>query len=479
LNGTASEGLKNVVRMETVFNSSWYEDNTDLKSEFYSSDGLNIKPLALIDSTLSQACYRATCFIIFRKGTDFATGFLIKWKKKRFILTNAHVLGLIEDAKSAVLEFRALDPILRIKLEPERVHLVSGKWNMDFALIAISEKSLRELDEFSVAPLEIKTDNYFDALEVQIIGYPAGLSILRKSQGHLVAENYDANYEVKVPSKEMEILLKEPKLELRKEEIATKLFAYRVLTAGGSSGSPILTADGFVIGIHHKQIDGGVRIGTRMSALVPELEKLYLEWTKSGHNLDHYDDYVKQDKLLDDTDAFKLLQAKLPNYEDRRRDGDSGYFPGTRLDIINAVGVWLSRGVQSVEAKSDESGATAVSSPAISSVDNKCTLKCCNRDPSLEVPSLEFKKEKTGLYIKAVGGVGKSVMSTQFHTQFYHDVVAYHYCVYNSGPEFRDPRTIIRSIMFQLYSRVEWYRAWFFEKKTLTDGKERLPRLDD
>ena len=67
------------------------------------------------------------------------------------------------------------------------------------------------------------------------------------------------------------------------------------------------------------------------------------------------------------------------------------------------------------------------------------------------------------LYV--VGGVGKSVMSTLFHKKFSQEFIAYHYCVYNSGPEFRDPRVIVRSLVDQLYINCKAYKDKFTDQK--------------
>ena len=51
------------------------------------------------------------------------------------------------------------------------------------------------------------------------------------------------------------------------------------------------------------------------------------------------------------------------------------------------------------------------------------------------------------------------MLSTQIHGRFHEDVLAIHYCIHNSGREFREPRTIIRSLIAQLRDRISAYRA--------------------
>ena len=71
-----------------------------------------------------------------------------------------------------------------------------------------------------------------------------------------------------------------------------------------------------------------------------------------------------------------------------------------------------------------------------------------------------------------MGGVGKSVMSTLFHTNLYENIVAYHYCVHNKGPEFRDPRSIVLSIIDQLCVRLPDF-------KMALDEPARLDKLGE
>ena len=157
----------------SIYNSDWRSDQVNLEKYIVSKKGLQIKPLALIDPGVGLDCYRATCFITFtnKNGVkDFATGVLVKYRAKRFILTNFHVLGSVKEAGEAWLEFRALLPPLRVKLDPGKLHWAMH--SLDFALVAISLQSLRDLKE--VQPLELSSEDCFNAMEIQIIGYPAG-----------------------------------------------------------------------------------------------------------------------------------------------------------------------------------------------------------------------------------------------------------------------------------------------------------------
>ncbi len=66
------------------------------------------------------------------------------------------------------------------------------------------------------------------------------------------------------------------------DELTAKFVVYVVETAGGSSGSPILSRDGSkVLGIHHTQIMApafsGKRIGTRSDSLLRDLEQANLQ----------------------------------------------------------------------------------------------------------------------------------------------------------------------------------------------------------
>ena len=61
-------------------------------------------------------------------------------------------------------------------------------------------------------------------------------------------------------------------------------------------------------------------------------------------------------------------------------------------------------------------------------------------------------------------------MSTLFHTQLYENLVACHYCVHSKGPEFRDPRSIVLSIIDQLCVRLPAFKA-------ALDAPTRLEKL--
>jgi S1-C subfamily serine protease len=143
---------------------------TDLSVTFVPARDLDIKSMRLVDAGLSIPCMRATGFIIYAEGRKYGTGFLCKWKGKRFVITNYHVLGLLKDAQEAWIEFRALSPVLRVKLDPSKVHLADQV--LDFAVIAISESSLRDLK--FVEPLELSLEESIEAVALQVLGYPSG-----------------------------------------------------------------------------------------------------------------------------------------------------------------------------------------------------------------------------------------------------------------------------------------------------------------
>ncbi len=166
-------GLQNgtqFVSIGSVLTSATTVPATDLMSSFLPPQGLALKPVRLVDAGVSVTAFRATAFIIFENGTNFGTGFLCKWNGKRFVITNFHVLGLMKNAKEAWLEFWALSPVLRIKLDPSKVHLVDKF--LDFALISISKASLRDLK--FVEPLELSNASFLDEVALQILGYPLG-----------------------------------------------------------------------------------------------------------------------------------------------------------------------------------------------------------------------------------------------------------------------------------------------------------------
>jgi hypothetical protein len=111
-------------------------------------------------------------FVICSAGSNFGTAFLVRWRNCLFILTNNHVLPSIEAAMAAVLEFRAVQPIVRVKLAPQVLFHTSSKSALDFSLVAISAESLADISH--IQPLELSDESLLDELEVQIVGHPKG-----------------------------------------------------------------------------------------------------------------------------------------------------------------------------------------------------------------------------------------------------------------------------------------------------------------
>ncbi len=73
---------------------------------------------------------------------------------------------------AAVLEFRAVQPTVRVKLAPQVLFHTSSKSALDFSLVAISAESLADISH--IQPLELSDESLLDELEVQIVGHPKG-----------------------------------------------------------------------------------------------------------------------------------------------------------------------------------------------------------------------------------------------------------------------------------------------------------------
>jgi hypothetical protein len=96
--------------------------------------------------------------------------------------------------------------------------------------------------------------------------------VLRKSVGFWLAASSSGSIEALSAFFEFYKLSK---------QYAGSFVIYEVETAGGSSGSPILSKDGTkVLGIHHTQLTdekfSGKRIGTRSRAMLEDLERASL-----------------------------------------------------------------------------------------------------------------------------------------------------------------------------------------------------------
>ena len=73
---------------------------------------------------------------------------------------------------TAVLEFRAVQPIVRVKLAPQVLFHTSSQSALDFSLVAISAESLADISH--IQPLELSDESLLGELEVQIVGHPKG-----------------------------------------------------------------------------------------------------------------------------------------------------------------------------------------------------------------------------------------------------------------------------------------------------------------
>ncbi len=90
---------------------------------------------------------------------------------------------------TAVLEFRAVQPIVRVKLAPQVLFHTSSKSALDFSLVAISAESLADISQ--IQPLELSDESSRDELEVQLVGHPKGsLCILRLRNNYIISSSY-------------------------------------------------------------------------------------------------------------------------------------------------------------------------------------------------------------------------------------------------------------------------------------------------
>jgi hypothetical protein len=306
---------------------------TDLSVTFVPARDLDIKSMRLVDAGLSIPCMRATGFIIYAEGRKYGTGFLCKWKGKRFVITNYHVLGLLKDAQEAWIEFRALNPVLRVKLDPSKVHLADQV--LDFAVIAISESSLRDLK--FVEPLELSLEESIEAVALQVLGYPSGQALLRKSVGSTIDVSAD----------DIADFMRIKQISISPERFHKTFIAYDAETESGSSGSGIISKSGReVLGLHHSQIIGSItRFGTRSAAILHKLDELA---DSLPQDYDNDTEKVAATQVKDAVEVMRSVQAIIPNFDDRRREGADGYFEGTRLQELDMIRSWLNGTIENL-----------------------------------------------------------------------------------------------------------------------------------
>ncbi len=121
-------------------------------------------------------------------ASNFGTAFLVIWRNCLFILTNNHVIPSKAAARRSVLEFRAVKPPVRIKLDPAVLFHTNTEKELDFTLVAIARESLSAL--VRIQPLELSNKYIPTEEKVQLVGYPKGSSFILD----FICSWYDSSY---------------------------------------------------------------------------------------------------------------------------------------------------------------------------------------------------------------------------------------------------------------------------------------------
>jgi len=158
----------------------------------------------------------------------FGTGFMVS---PRLLLTNNHVLGNIQSAKSSLIEFDfQLDrrgvqmPIVAFRLQPEVFFLTNAA--LDYTLVAVGEKSLDD------APISLY-----------------GWNRLIEAQGKILISQ-PVNIIQHPKGQHKQLVLRENKLI----DLLPQFAHYTSDTEPGSSGSPVFSDLWEVVALHHSGV---------------------------------------------------------------------------------------------------------------------------------------------------------------------------------------------------------------------------------
>ncbi|TAK64644.1 DNA/RNA non-specific endonuclease [Methylobacter sp.] len=169
---------------------------------------------------------------------SWGTGFLIT---PRLMITNNHVIGSIDEARRAIIEFGyerdangQFKTSRRFRLDPDSTFITVPRDSLDFTVVAVMERSvdgMATLDEFGFLRLEPGIHKVQEGEFVTVIQHPNG------------DEKFIAIRENKV------IQIGDGHAEFRQD-----FLWYASDTAPGSSGSPTFNDNWQVVAVHHSGV---------------------------------------------------------------------------------------------------------------------------------------------------------------------------------------------------------------------------------
>ncbi|HKQ72322.1 MAG TPA: trypsin-like peptidase domain-containing protein [Blastocatellia bacterium] len=209
----------------------------------------NLKSISWIEMGIRAS--RSVCRILIPtpSGAKFGTGFLIGLGR---VMTNNHVIGSIEEARQAKLEFNyqlsvdaSSEPTVRYDLDPDAFFHTSPMGALDYTVAAVRiDANKPTLEKWGALMLNADAEPILNEL-VAVVQHPNG-------QVKQVVLSASAVVQVKAP-----------------------LLHYTSDTMGGSSGSPVFNDLWQVIAIHHAAGPniGGIPTneGILMSSIRPNL----------------------------------------------------------------------------------------------------------------------------------------------------------------------------------------------------------------
>ncbi|QGM96915.1 DNA/RNA non-specific endonuclease [Methylocystis parvus] len=226
---------------------------------------LDFQPVSFL--TTGALARNAVAYVESPLNGATATGFLIS---PRLFLTNHHVLESDAHARGALITFRRefenghFVATTVFKLDPDRFFISSPDNDLDFALVAVGERTAgaETLDAFSYCVLSNKPDKHVKGMSVNIIQHPLGMHKMVTVRNNILQER------------------------------TARSLLYETDTEHGSSGAPVFNDEWELIALHHwgepalalgdsdlinrnLQVNEGVRISAlyeRFDQILPTLE---------------------------------------------------------------------------------------------------------------------------------------------------------------------------------------------------------------
>ncbi|MCP4406158.1 MAG: hypothetical protein GY807_00020 [Gammaproteobacteria bacterium] len=261
------------------------------------SGGADFLPASFLRDGAGNAA--AVCRINLPSGSG--TGFLIA--TRNFIMTNNHVIGSVDEAESAVAEFRFEEgeDSIQVNLDPQQFFITSA--DLDFTIVGCDGSALSDINP------------------IPLLRSPS--TVTRREQVNIVQHPRGRQKEVALHNNEV-------------SRVKDKVVWYTTDTEPGSSGSPVFNNSWDLVALHHAGWNNGdgkaTNEGIRIAAIVSHL--LARQHSEVGASNELYDligtipDSSPHLGFFDiaGITGTNLLEVELPEYRGSTDFADIGFW---------------------------------------------------------------------------------------------------------------------------------------------------------